>query len=164
MSKLAEFDAEQVASMVEAQGSAYVEVRIGRAQEVVHAQIHCLCPNVSPHTECIEVSVAWAWTGATHGKTDPPIERDGPGRTADGPGTREPDIFSPPSKFGLGSHQSAYLLGHFPETSEKCLFFDISRKLPKSARFFTFLVQKVLAFILKKNQTLKKIKLKKKSN
>ena len=43
------------------------EVRIGRAQEVVHAQIHCLFPNVSPHTQCIEVSVAWAWTGATPG-------------------------------------------------------------------------------------------------
>jgi hypothetical protein len=43
------------------------EVRIGRAQEVVHAQIYCLCPNVLPYTECIEVSVVWAWTGATPG-------------------------------------------------------------------------------------------------
>jgi hypothetical protein len=45
----------------------YTEVRIGRAQEVVHAQIYCLCPNVLPYTECIEVSVVWAWTGATPG-------------------------------------------------------------------------------------------------
>ena len=36
-------------------------------KEVVDAQIHCVCANVSPHTECIEVSVAWAWTGATPG-------------------------------------------------------------------------------------------------
>ena len=45
----------------------YLEARIGRAQEVVHAQIYCLCPNVLPYTECIEVSVVWAWTGATPG-------------------------------------------------------------------------------------------------
>ena len=87
MSKLAEFDAEQVASMVEAQGSAYVEVRIGRAQEVVHAQIYYLCPNVPLHTECIEVSVAWAWpleqppVRQTHPSA---IWRDGPGRTRTG--------------------------------------------------------------------------------